>query len=240
MADSSLLLLWDIDGTLISESRSGRIWYDEAVASVLGRSGIAPPEQTAGLTDYSIVEQMLMREGFAGSQATALVPVVLYRLEQLSHEHRSSIAGDRDELPGGRSFIQAWSEPPFVHALLTGNTRHRALTKLGAFRLDALFDFRCSGFGDRTAERWRLIEQARERTGLILCGDESAVPRDSVVVVGDTPADIEAARRTRVSVVVVATGKYSRDELAEREPDLLLDDLDGGGGSLGAFISALR
>ena len=240
MADSPLLLLWDIDGTLITESRSGRIWYDEAVASVLGRSRVAPPEQTAGLTDYSIVERMLIREGLAGSQATVLVPVVLHRLEQLSHENRSSIARDRDELPGARSFIQARSEPPFVHALLTGNTRHRALTKLGAFRLDSLFDIRCSGFGDRTAERWRVVEEARERTGLILCGDESAVSRDSVVVIGDTPADIAAARQTRVYAVVVATGKYDRDELAEHEPDLLLEELDNGSPSLGAFISALR
>jgi phosphoglycolate phosphatase len=240
MADSSLLLLWDVDGTLITESRSGRVLYDEALASVLGRGGIAPPEWTAGLTDYSVVEQMLMREGFAGSQATTLIPVVLHRLEQLSYENRDTIAGDRKELPGGRSFIEARLEPPFVHALLTGNTRNRALTKLGAFGLDALFDTRCSGFGDRKSERWRLVEEARERTGLLLHGDESAVSRDRVVVIGDTPADIEAARRTRVAVVGVATGKYARDELAAHEPDLLLDELADGGPALADFISALR
>ena len=234
------MLLWDVDGTLITESRSGRIWYDEALASVLARGDVTPPEHTAGLTDYSIVERMLMREGFSGSQVTALVPVVLHRLEQLSHENRESIVHDRDELPGARAFVEARPGPPFVHALLTGNTRHRALIKLGAFRLDELFDIRCSGFGERTAERWRLIEEARERTGLLLRGDAAAVSRESVVVIGDTPADILGARRAGVSAVAVATGKYDRDELAGHEPDLLLDDLDHNGTALDSFISALR
>ena len=83
--------------------------------------------------------------------------------------------------------------------------------------------FGYGGYGDDSAVRAELvaaaIERARERVG-------DGVPRDEIIVVGDTPYDVEAARACGVRVLAVPTGSYDKTTLLDHEPDWLLDTLE--------------
>lgn len=231
------LVLWDVDGTLISESRSGRLGYEEAVARVLGRTGIPAPQHTGGGTDWGILERMLIREGFAAAQASVLIPAALHELEDLMAD-REFLSSDRRVLDGVSETITALDDAGAVQSLVTGNSRRRALAKLGALGLADRLDLRCGGFGDRTSERWRLVEEARERAGLLHAGREDAIPLDRTFVIGDTIHDIAAARDAGARAVGVATGSHAAEALVDAGAELVLADLGSEGRRLGDLLGA--
>ena len=47
-----------------------------------------------------------------------------------------------------------------------------------------------------------------------------------ICAVGDTPADVLAARANSLPVIAVATGVYSREQLLTEEPDLCLESFE--------------
>jgi phosphoglycolate phosphatase-like HAD superfamily hydrolase len=61
----------------------------------------------------------------------------------------------------------------------------------------------------------------------------------TVVVLGDTPSDIAAARLSALPVIAVATGRYSLSELLSHKPDLLLRDLSADADILLDFLRSL-
>lgn len=102
----------------------------------------------------------------------------------------------------------------------TGNARRGARIKLGRGRLEQYFSF--GGFGCECESRPELIGRGIERGAAML---ERPPAHCRVVVVGDTPADIEAARENGADVVAVCTGSWSKSRLAEHNPDWLVDSL---------------
>ncbi|MEA2418034.1 MAG: hypothetical protein QOE60_240, partial [Thermoleophilaceae bacterium] len=107
---------------------------------------------------------------------------------------------------------------------------------LRAFGLHERLDLRCGGFGDTPAERWRLVDQARRRAGLLRFGSEEAIALEQTIVVGDTVHDVMAATKAGARAVAIASGIYSKEQLAERRPDVLLDDLQDGLATLLDFV----
>jgi phosphoglycolate phosphatase-like HAD superfamily hydrolase len=109
-----------------------------------------------------------------------------------------------------------------VQSLLTGNVERNALVKLAAFDLARWVDFGSGAYGSDHRVRGELVAIARrradERHGL------SLDPRD-VVLVGDTPLDIAAAREGGARAVGVATGPYETDALEKAGADAVLADL---------------
>ena len=104
--------------------------------------------------------------------------------------------------------------------LLTGNIEEVAWIKLGRVELDG--PFWVGAFGDQALNRSELpgvaIQNAASVSGHTFEGKD-------VVIVGDTPNDVLCGRHLNVKTVAVATGEFSREELAEYEPDYLFDDL---------------
>jgi phosphoglycolate phosphatase len=222
-------------GTLVSDSHSGELGYADAVQRIVRSSRIDPPEDTSGGTDYGILERLFIRSGMASAQAQLLIPAALYELERITTD-QSVIAQDRVLLDGINDAISVLEEIGALQSLVTGNSRHRAAAKLAAFGLEQRLDMRCGGFGDHTSERWRLVEEARARAGLLHAGREDAIPLRRTFVIGDTAHDVEAARQAGVGSIAVATGSYTAEELSRATPDLLLPDLAKGLGQLTALI----
>jgi phosphoglycolate phosphatase-like HAD superfamily hydrolase len=81
--------------------------------------------------------------------------------------------------------------------------------------------FRFGGFSDQFSIRSEVIGQAAQKAR------EMAGKGASICVVGDTPRDIEAARANFLSVIAVATGKYSFDELLQHQPEVCTSSLAG-------------
>ena len=119
----------------------------------------------------------------------------------------------------------------WAHGILTGNTRGRLAAKLKMARIEDSFSqnllFGCK-FGD---SRELIALRAREFL--------SMQNFSTVVVVGDTPSDISAARLSDFPVVCVATGNFSVSELLSHKPDLLLRDLSADADSLENFLRSL-
>lgn len=217
--NKSALVLWDIDGTLISESRFPRLHYQTAMETILKRGPIEPPEWTNGGTDYDILLKMLIREGFSLEEAELLVPPVLWEVEDLTTDH-GYIQDDRHVLAGVWEAIYNLKETGCIQSLLTGNSPKRAKAKLEAFSLHAELDLACGGYGDCVSELWRLIDQARDRTQLIY-----GLKDLKVFVVGSTIHNIAASAKVGASSVAVATGESWLLDLEAFGPDLLLENL---------------
>ena len=100
----------------------------------------------------------------------------------------------------------------------TGNYHGAARIKLDRFGLWSRFSF--GGFGDETPRRVDVILRGA-REGMSRSG---ASPHE-LVVIGDTPADLEAGRAVGARVLSVATGPYCLNELAALRPDAIFPTL---------------
>jgi phosphoglycolate phosphatase-like HAD superfamily hydrolase len=233
---AATLVLWDVDGTLISDPPGMRMRFEDAVERLLGREDIAPPVRPNGSTDYEILRRLLVREGLEPEDAALLVPSGLHELEALTTRGDTTRNGTV-MLAGVVEALGALTELGAIQSYVTGNSRARAWAKLEVFGLERHLDMRCGGFGDRTGARFELVDEARRRAGLVHYSRADAITLDRTFVVGDTIYDIAAARQAGTKAIAVATGAYSFDELREHEPDLLIADLESGLDALRRYVA---
>ena len=207
-----LLVLWDVDGTLIHAGGHGARAFEEAFEAVTGRG--PGPIDWAGRTDHHIALSMLNGEH-------EQLPAVLDRLVVTLAARKESIARDGRVYPGVPETLAALHQAEgVISSLLTGNLQANAAVKVGAFGLDRWLDFESGAYGSDPHER---------RSDLVAIARERATARygepTGVVLVGDTPLDVLAAREAGARAVAVATGFAKLDALRESKPDVLLQDL---------------
>ena len=207
-----LLVLWDIDGTLVDSAGHGRFAFEDAFREVVGRD----PEWVdyAGRTDHQIALSMLN-----GSRER--LPDVLEGLATNLAARKEAISAEGHIYPGVREALAALHDADgVINSLLTGNLETNAAVKVGAFGLERWLDLEAGAYGSDPHERRSdLVAVARERAAARY-GEPTAV-----VLVGDTPLDVLAAREAGARAVAVATGFAGLDALRASEPDALLQDL---------------
>ncbi|MFI6575395.1 HAD family hydrolase [Nocardiopsis sp. NPDC050513] len=223
-----LLILWDIDHTLIENSGVSKEIYAAAFASVIGHPPHAPV-RTGGRTDRAIMSDLFRRNGLAepGWETTRQA------LTEAGAAHFEALQSRGWALPGARSALEAVDrELGMISSVLTGNIAPNARVKLAAFGLDDLVNLSIGAYGADSVDRFSLVGTAlaRARTALGLLGDTP------VVLIGDTPRDVEAALLTGSHVIAVATGIHTVQELSKAGADHVLDDLTG----TGALLDHLR
>jgi phosphoglycolate phosphatase-like HAD superfamily hydrolase len=208
-----LLVLWDIDGTLVDSAGHGRHAFEDAYATVVGRP-FAGSVEMAGRTDHQIAMAML------GAEREQL-PRMLEELAARLAERKERIRAEGRPHPGAREALEALAgRDDLVQSVLTGNLEVNAALKLSAFGLDAFLDFEAGGYGsDPHTERADLVAVARGRAGA-KHGDPAAT-----VLVGDTPLDVRAAHAAAARAVAVATGPFGQDALRAAGADEVLADL---------------
>jgi phosphoglycolate phosphatase len=124
--------------------------------------------------------------------------------------------------PGVPELLDALeNQDGIIIGLLTGNIEAGAIKKLEAAGLDPS-RFRINAFGSDNAHRPELPAIAQRRANEML-GVELVGNR--IVVIGDTPADIECGRSIGARAIGVATGRYSVEELAAHSPYAVFKDL---------------
>ncbi len=216
---SPRLILFDIDGTILLTRGAGRIMLSEAFQSVTGREVTIDGVAFAGRTDQSIAYDVAARNGIDGSAAADVVPRALSVYESRWRQDWATIGVER--LPGVEDLILRLAEQPHVHlALVTGNIRDVAYHKLKCVALDQFF--LDGAFGCDSADRNQLPEIAVTR---MQEHNSVSYHASDIIVVGDTPRDVECARTVGASVVAVCTGHYSREDLEEAGADIVLDSL---------------
>jgi len=215
------LLLWDIDGTLVNTAGHGRAAFMEAFEAVLGR----PPEPydvpMAGRTDHAISLDLLEQNGVP--DAEGLLPRVFEELHAALLGRRDLMATQGSPQPGVREALTALAaRDDVLQSLLTGNIEPNAELKLAVFDLHSLVDLEIGGYGSDHGTRSELVGVARRKA----CAKRGVdLPVSEIVVVGDTPLDVDAARAAGARVVAVATGPYTAQELEQAAPDAVLEDV---------------
>lgn len=207
---SRVLVLWDVDHTLIETRGVGRAIYDRAFPAATGR----PLDQLAtisGRTELDIMRESLRINGVeptdeaVGKLAAALI--------QGYEDARDELAAQGRALPGAHDTLAALAEMPTVYqTVLTGNLREIARIKLEVLGLVGFLDLDAGAYGDDHAERSELVAVAQHRAGQRA---GTTFDDDNTVLIGDTPNDVAAALTAGVRVVGVATGKTSLAELRE-------------------------
>jgi phosphoglycolate phosphatase len=211
------LLLWDIDGTLISTGAAGQRAIVLATAQRFGGSGDLEGVEIAGRTDSGIAHQILVKHGEPITEESMRTFLDLY-LELLAHELPRSKG---QVLPGVLKLLQRTeSRPDTILGLLTGNLRRGAKLKLQHYQLWHFFAF--GAFADDHHDRNELgafaLTRAQEATGA------KFLPAQ-VDVIGDTGHDIACGKAFGARTIAIATGSWSRERLAEYAPDFLFNDL---------------
>jgi phosphoglycolate phosphatase-like HAD superfamily hydrolase len=219
MTAVSRIILFDIDGTLIHSGRAGVRGLNAAFLSLYGVGGALEGVALAGRTDRAIVSDVLRAIGREPT-AEAITTLREAYLDHLAIELTKPVPGS-GVLPGVSGVLDALEARGDVAVgLLTGNFQRGAAIKLGHFQLWSRFGF--GAFGDDHVDRRDLVPIAMADAGRV----GATVPASRVVVIGDTPADVDCARAHGALAVAVATGPFSRAELESSQPDVLLDSLE--------------
>ncbi|MGY6496838.1 MAG: HAD family hydrolase [Microcella sp.] len=207
-------ILWDVDGTLLLNSfTGGGELYHTAVERAVGRELSPPLPRTHGKTDGHILTDILEHFGYDAAQWHEPAREAL---DALSVERAE--AGDRREIaPGIREALDAAEARGWVNALLTGNSATRSRVKLDGSGLGAdRFDWSRSFFGATAPERSDITRAAR-----------AALPDETLVIIGDTPRDDEAAVAAGIPFIAVATGAFDVDELRATGAVLVVAQIEG-------------
>ena len=210
------LYLFDIDGTLITSGGAGESSFREAVEEFCGSLAPLDGISFAGNTDTAIARSVLTAAGMDASDANVmgLLDAYIARLAGRMHRHQGKV------LPGILPLLELLKErPDCTLALLTGNLAKGAEVKLTHYGVWHYFGF--GAYADDHHVRNELGPVARARA---LEHHGLDFPPERIYVIGDTPRDIDCGRAFGAVTVAVATGHYSREELAAHHPDFLFDD----------------
>lgn len=212
------VVLFDIDGTLINSGGAGARSWDQAFRRVYGEPADIGAFTDAGMTDPEVATRTF--EAVVGHEPSPeeLDAIIAAYLFVLPDEIQAS-EGYR-VLDGVAELLPRLSEAGVLLGLTTGATEAAAHVKLGRGRLNHFF--LVGGYGSDSRDRVELTARAIERAGSVL--GRALDPAD-VLVVGDTPLDVKAARGAGAKGVGVASHHHSKDELAAAGPDAVLGSL---------------
>ena len=216
-AQTKRLLLFDIDGTLIHSGGAGVQALIRAFKERFEIDDDLHDIEIAGMTDAGIVLNILKKHNIPATHenVSAFLDSYVHFLSLELPRRRGKL------LPGVLELLaRLKSRPHVVLALLTGNVSRGAQLKLEHYGVWHFFEF--GAFADDHHERNQLGRFARARAKE-KHGREFAA--SEIDVIGDTPRDIACGKALGARTIAVATGRWSRDELAKHHPDFVIDDL---------------
>jgi phosphoglycolate phosphatase len=239
-----LLVLWDVDGTLLNAGGVGTDLYNVVFLQLFGRTlkAYAP---MAGRTDRAIILQTLEMAGV--EEPRRYVDPFIAGLTAQAPTVREAVAIRGRALPGAAAALSALAaasaqgtgngadsgadangaeRPARVHqSVLTGNIRPVAEVKLSAVGLRDPLDLCIGAYGDDHEVRTELVHVARRRAAAVHGTSPDDFGGASTVLVGDTPLDIEAALAAGARAVGVATGVSKAADLLAAGAHAVLPDL---------------
>ena len=212
------LVLFDIDGTLLTDCGASREAFGDALTAVYGYDGDLSRYDFSGRTDPQIAHMVLRDAGFAATDIDARITDLwdLY----LAGLARNATPDRVRVMPGIRELVSALHEHDDVAlALLTGNIERGARLKLGGALLNDYFTF--GAFGSDSADRTELppiaVRRANEQLGMQFEGSD-------VVIIGDSIYDVRCGIPYEATTIAVASGKTHPDLLRAENPTFFFED----------------
>lgn len=212
-----MLLLFDIDGTLIDSGEAGTRSLNLAFLELFSIRDAFRDIQMAGKTDIQIMKEGLLRHDIS---VDGNLPRIIE--SYLKNLRREIINPWRHLKPGIKELLENLSERKDIHlGLLTGNLEQGARIKLEPFGLNKYFP--TGAFGSDHEDRNSLLPIAIERFKL-LTGKEFK-PEDCIVI-GDTPRDVYCSKPYGARCIAVATGPYKVETLKKTGADVVFENME--------------
>lgn len=202
------LILFDIDGTLLWTDGAGRRAIHRALVDEMGTAGPIDGYRFDGKTDPQIVRELMELAGHPDSGSEERITAVCRRyVELLTAELEKPTQATR-VYPGIKELLAALepyeADGRALVGLLTGNVEHGAALKLRSAGLD-FARFAVGAFGSDSHHRPDLPAVAADRAARRVGRRFSGV---DIVIVGDTPDDVNCCKPMGARSVGVATGFY--------------------------------
>lgn len=215
--DESILVLFDIDGTLLEVRGAGRRAFSRTIDHCFGWKNELKNIRFAGATDLDLFRKIAREHGHAPTAADEQK-----FCDRLTHELKIAIGEEgtpRTVFPGVPGLLEKLSgDPRCLLGLVTGNVESCAWIKLELVKLHEHFVL--GAFGHEHADRIEIarlaLRRAEEHAGRTFA---------KKFLIGDTPNDVKAARAIGATAIAVATGAFTREELLAANADLVVTDL---------------
>jgi phosphoglycolate phosphatase-like HAD superfamily hydrolase len=213
------VVLFDIDGTLVSSEKSKldeRRRYVDAIREVTGKEPLVNPSRFAGMVDPQICRIILAETGINEPELESYLPKVLSRMAVAYRKMPKQVTLNH----GVKDLLDLLSHSTrHVLGVLTGNISTIAKEKLAAAGIGQYFK---EGFyADNYDDRNRLVEDA-----VRACVSKySLANAKNVIIVGDTPLDVKAAKAAYATPIGIASGVYSMETLSLSGATMTFQDL---------------
>ena len=214
------LILWDIDGTLLYSGGVAGEAMRASMVRVYGSASTEARHSYAGKTDRQII-----LETFAEREHDELISSI----DHFTATYIEELTGRRDDflarcrvLEGVVPALEHLKTADVIQSVLTGNLQPIAKIKLDLMGLTRFLDLDIGAYGSDHHRRNELVPiaaaRAAQRYGRVFAGPD-------VVVIGDTPHDIDCGRTAGARTIAVATGPFSADALRAHGADIVLENL---------------
>jgi phosphoglycolate phosphatase len=219
MAGDARILLFDIDGTLVSTGGAGAVAWRQAFEELHGIPADIGEFTDAGMTDPDVGAKTFEAVMDRKPTPRELAQLIQRRLEHLPEAVAASEG--YKVLPGVPERLRQLSRDGHLLGLITGNGDGAAHVKLARGDLNRWFTF--GAYATAGVDRAGIVRRAVARGEAMLGQD---VPNADIYVIGDTPLDIKAAHAVDCTAIAVATGHFDADALREAGADHVLETLE--------------
>lgn len=214
--DAFDVYVFDIDGTLINCTDATHYFaFCDVLQWLSGRELTLEGVTAHGNTDVGILRDALMLAGIEEKMWRSRLGETRARMADFVEERKTELCVT--VLPQVREVLQHLHARGALLGVATGNLERIGKMKLERAGLLECFDFAewSDGYEYRTDVFRGALEKARR-----ICGPDAAL-----CVVGDTPADVSAARQNGLPVIATATGIYSAQRLEQEQPEMCVRSL---------------
>lgn len=221
MKTLKLVLLFDIDGTLIKTGGAGKNAMEDAFAELYQIKNGLDKISFAGSTDLGIFDKALKLNGLSQDQFNS-EKVFRKKYLELLEKYLIDRPEGQELLPGVKDFLSHCQNRPEIYmGLVTGNYREGANLKLSRFKINHYFDegaFGCD-YADRNLLPPLAIKRIEEK-GYIL------PPKNKIWIIGDTIKDVECAKSNGLPSLITFTGFSPKNEILKSKPELTMENLE--------------
>ncbi|MET7685643.1 HAD hydrolase-like protein [Streptomyces sp. NPDC005423] len=222
-----ILVLWDIDRTLLYVGDTDRLVYREVFREVVGRDALQLPARGTGVTMPLAVRALLSSNGVPDSEADHFAHLMVDRLPERLNRHRVEMRHEGHLMPGAvEALVAVRQSRLLVPTIVTGNLKASAEIKLSAFSLTDYVDISVGGYASDDSYRPALVGIAQRRAKATY---HYPFSRENTVIIGDSLQDVRTGREGGAKVIGVASGTTSAERLAAEGADRVIRDLTDAG-----------
>lgn len=200
------IILWDIDGTLL---KTGKRLFPSSHLKALNKvkkNGFKKDDMFPGATDLEVILHLADINDERVSKKESI-----HILQELDSVTKKNFEGAL--LPGVIQVLKDLKFHNFLQGIVTGNTQTRALVKLKASNLIDFFQPNLLFFGGHFESRVKFIRHVK-----------NLLSANDLILIGDSPRDVQAAKKNCVKIISVATGNFNVDQLTAMKPNLVLSN----------------